>query len=84
MKKIFSLIFVIVLVFSCGPEQNSEERKFDGLAKPLVVIAKHEYSVWAIGSIVVKDKNNNTWTFTSSTALGLALVNSYEKGDTIK
>lgn len=85
MRKLLAIIILGLILSYCQlPEQNYEETRFDQMEKPLVVIAKNPSETWVTGSIVVKDKYNRTYTFTTSKAFGAALVNTYDVGDTIK
>lgn len=85
MKKLLVIIAFGLILSSCQlPEQSFEERRFDQMEKPLVVIAKYPIGTWVVGSIVVKDKYNRSYTFRADTYFESALVNTYEVGDTIK
>jgi hypothetical protein len=87
MKKLFLIACVGLFITSCS-ELKSEDDRLNGLECPIIVIAKSpevrvNNKLESYGSVTLSDKNGKTETFSSMYVTGSALVNSYEKGDTL-
>ena len=87
MKKILFILCVGMFATSCS-ELKSEDSRLNSLQCPITIIAKSpevrvNNKVISFGSVTLSDKNGKCETFSSMYITGSALVNSYEKGDTL-
>lgn len=86
MKKI--LFFILSLfILSCSNTERKRMETFEGMESPIVVFAKSESIITSTSkspaSIILMDSKGIMVIFDESDDIGLALIQSYNLGDTL-
>jgi hypothetical protein len=63
---------------------QDQDKMFNSMACPCVLMAKHNETKETYGSIVIKDGNGMASSFSTKYSFAEAIIDSYNVGDTLK